>query len=103
MVLPTCQAWLQVVARNDRALGAPSGEELGVRSYKDKQNQHATKVRPPSSSKSKINYKINILSITIKNTLILNIEINIRQHVLTSCIIINLMCYILILAFNKKY
>lgn len=32
MVLPTCQAWLQVVARKERALGAPSGEELGVRS-----------------------------------------------------------------------
>ena len=32
MELPTCQAWLQVVARKERVLGAPSGEELGVRS-----------------------------------------------------------------------
>lgn len=33
IVPPTCQAWLQVVARKERALGAPSGEELGVRSW----------------------------------------------------------------------
>lgn len=35
MVPPTCQAWLHVVARKERVLGAPSGDELGVRSCKN--------------------------------------------------------------------